>query len=114
METTREVLTRLRDAATRAAEASTAHAGVLRDSLTAVAPILVALRQKSLDETEADAARHRREAEVLDGLLGTLPRDLAELDTLDEFLAEEGILDEVTERAQARVDAMKGETDAQA
>lgn len=35
-------------------------------------------------------------------------RPLAELSTLDDFLAEEGITEEVTARAMARVEALKG------
>lgn len=35
-------------------------------------------------------------------------RSVSELETLDSFLEEEGTLQETTERAQARVDAMRG------
>jgi hypothetical protein len=38
----------------------------------------------------------------------SLPRSLDELGTLDEFLEEEGIKEEVTEQAKARVAALKG------
>ncbi len=35
-------------------------------------------------------------------------RDLSELESLDDFLQEEGILEEVTSRAQKRVKALRG------